>query len=181
MIKKIFIALIGFFLIIVFYFVYAVIINPKSPKGETSIIEKELELNVSYYRPYKKNRLIFGEKKDSALVPFNEYWRLGANFATELSLNKPVLFSEKNLKAGSYRMYAIPNSKSWEVVLNSEAGAFGFNPPDKKNDILSVIVPVQEMDQSFEQFTIDFNKDSLGINLIMYWDKTKVLVPIKPN
>ena len=181
MIKKIFIALIGFFLIIVFYFVYAVIINPKSPKGETSIIEKELELNVSYYRPYKKNRLIFGEKKDSALVPFNEYWRSGANFATELSLNKPVLFSEKYLKAGSYRMYAIPNSKSWEVVLNSEAGAFGFNPPDKKNDILSVIVPVKEMDQSFEQFTIDFNKDSLGINLIMYWDKTKVLVPIKPN
>ncbi len=181
MIKKIFIALIGFLLIVVFYFVYAVIINPKSPKGEASIIEKELELNVSYYRPYKKNRLIFGEKKDSALVPFNEYWRLGANFATELSLNKPVLFSEKNLKAGSYRMYAIPNSKSWEVVLNSEAGAFGFNPPDKKNDILSVIVPVQEMDQSFEQFTIDFNKDSLGINLIMYWDKTKVLVPIKPN
>ena len=181
MIKKIFIALLGFFLIIVFYFVYAVVINPKSPKGKTSIVEKELELNVSYYRPYKKNRLIFGEKKDSALVPFNEYWRLGANFATELSLNKPVLFSEKNLKAGSYRMYAIPNSKSWEVVLNSEAGAFGFNPPDKKNDILSVIVPVQEMDQSFEQFTIDFNKDSLGINLIMYWDKTKVLVPIKPN
>ena len=181
MIKKIFIALIGFFLIIVFYFFYAVIINPKSPKGEASIIEKELELSVSYYRPYKKNRLIFGEKKDSALVPFNEYWRLGANFATELSLNKPVLFSEKNLKAGSYRMYAIPNSKSWEVVINSEAGAFGFNPPDKKNDILSVIVPVQEMDQSFEQFTIDFKKDSLGINLIMYWDKTKVLVPIKPN
>ncbi len=54
MIKKIFIALIGFFLIIVFYFFYAVIINPKSPKGEASIIEKELELSVSYYRPYKK-------------------------------------------------------------------------------------------------------------------------------
>ena len=181
MIKKLFIALIGFFLIVVLYFIYALIINPKSPKGEASIIEKDLELNVSYSRPYKKNRLIFGEKKDNALVPHNEYWRLGANFATELSLNKPVLFSEKNLKAGSYRMYAIPNSKSWEVVLNSEAGAFGFNPPDKKNDILSVIVPVKEMDQSFEQFTIDFNKDSLGINLIMYWDKTKVLVPIKPN
>ena len=181
MIKKIFIALIGFFLIIIFYFFYAVIINPKSPKGEASIIEKELELSVSYYRPYKKNRLIFGEKKDSALVPFDEYWRLGANFATELSLNKPILFSEKNLNAGSYRMYAIPNSKSWEVVLNSEAGAFGFNPPDKKNDILSVIVPVQETDQSFEQFTIDFNRDSLGINLIMHWDKTKILVPIKPN
>lgn len=181
MIKKIFIALIGFFLIVVFYFAYAVLINPKSPKGNASIIEKDLELNVSYSRPYKNNRLIFGEKKDSALVPFNEYWRLGANFATELSLNRSILFSEKNLNAGSYRMYAIPNSKSWEVVINSEAGAFGFNPPDKKNDILSVIVPVQEKDQSLEQFTIDFNKDSLGINLIMHWDKTKVLVPIKPN
>ena len=33
MIKKIFIALIGFFLLIVFYFTYAIIINPKSPKG----------------------------------------------------------------------------------------------------------------------------------------------------
>ena len=181
MIKKIFIALIGFFLLIVFYFTYVLVINPKSPKGYANIVENDLELNISYSRPYKKNRLIFGEKKDSALVPYNEYWRLGANFATELSLNKPILFSEKNLKPGSYRMYAIPDSQSWEVVLNSEAGTFGFNPPDKQNDILSVIVPVQEMDESLEQFTIDFNKDTLGINLIMSWDKTRVIVPIKPN
>ena len=40
MIKKIFIALIGFFLLIVFYFTYAVIINPKSPKGYANIVEK---------------------------------------------------------------------------------------------------------------------------------------------
>ena len=85
------------------------------------------------------------------------------------------------LKPGSYRMYAIPDSQSWEVVLNSEAGTFGFNPPDKQNDILSVIVPVQEINESLEQFTIDFNKDTLGINLIMSWDKTRVIVPIKPN
>ena len=72
------------------YFIYALIINPKSPKGEASIIEKDLEWNVSYSRPSKKNRLIFGEKKDNALVPYNEYWRLGANVATELSLNKSI-------------------------------------------------------------------------------------------
>ena len=44
MIKKIFIALIGFFLIVVFYFAYAVLINPKSPKGNASIIEKDLTI-----------------------------------------------------------------------------------------------------------------------------------------
>jgi len=181
MIKKIIIALLFILLITVFYFVYAVLINPVSPKGKSSIVTNEIELRVSYYRPYKKNRLIFGKKEDSALVPFNQYWRLGANFATKLSLNKPISFSEKDLNAGSYRMYAIPSSESWEVILNSEVGAFGFNPPDKENDILSITVPVQKMDESLEQFTIDFNKDSLGINLIMRWDKTKVVIPIKPN
>ena len=181
MIKKIIIALLIILLIIVSYFVYAVFINPISPKGQSSIVTNDIELKVSYYRRYKKNRLIFGEKKDSALVPFNEYWRLGANFATELFSNKSISFSGKDLSAGSYRMYAIPSSESWEVVLNSEAGAFGFNPPDKSNDMLSVNVPVQKMDESLEQFTIDFNKDSLGINLIMRWDKTKIIIPIKPN
>ena len=93
MIKKIIIALLIILLIIVSYFVYAVFINPISPKGKSSIVTNDIELKVSYYRPYKKNRLIFGEKKDSALVPFNEYWRLGANFATKLFSNKSISFS----------------------------------------------------------------------------------------
>ena len=181
MMKKIFIGLLTIFLLIISFFIYGIYIKPKSPKGESSIKHNNLELKVSYYRPYKKNRLIFGYKKDSALVPFNEYWRLGANFATVLSSNKSISFAGKNLNSGSYRMYAIPNPESWEVFINSEAGAFRFYPPDKKNDVLSVNIPIKEMDESLEQFTIDFNKDSIGINLRMRWDKTKILIPVNLN
>ena len=58
MIKKIFIALIGFFLLIVFYFTYVLLINPKSPKGYANIVENDLVntvcVGVQYTNSYKK-------------------------------------------------------------------------------------------------------------------------------
>ena len=80
---------------------------------------------MSYSSPYKKGRVIFGESSAGALVPYGAYWRLGANAATEISLNKDVMFAGTPLKAGKYRMYAVPGEKTWQVILNGELGKSG--------------------------------------------------------
>jgi hypothetical protein len=153
--------------------------RPLSPKQTVTYNHNGLEIKVVYCRPFKKDRLIFGEAKVGALVPYGKYWRLGANEATEITLSKDVTLGGKPLKAGSYRMYAVPNELSWGISLNSELGKWGFDEPDYSSDVLRTEVPVNTAPVSTEQLTIALGNDSTGVNMEIAWDVLHVHVPIK--
>jgi len=180
MIKKILIGLGVLLLLFVFYSVYVLFIaTPKSPPGTAEYSDQELEITVSYSRPYKKGRLIFGEESEDALQPFGQYWRLGANAATEISLSKDVLFAGEPLSAGTYRMSAVPGPKAFKINLNSELDVFfGIGEPDPEMDVLSVDAPVTPQANETEMFTINFSSDSEAILMNFIWDKTLFSVPI---
>jgi Protein of unknown function (DUF2911) len=180
--KKIFIVIGILLLAYAAYFVYGIITTRSHSPSETKAISHEgLDVKVIYCRPYKKGRLIFGSEQDEALVPYEKYWRLGANEATEITFSKDVTFAGKPIQAGTYRMYAVPHASSWEVSLNSELGKFGFFEPNYALDVAKVDVPVTNAPQETEQFTITFDPDSSGVNMNMAWDKTLVQVPINPQ
>jgi len=151
-----------------------------SPKGTASYNKNGLEVSVKYGRPFKRGRLIFGKEDESALVPYDKYWRLGANEATEITFNKDVNFAGKAIKAGTYRMYTVPaSSKVWTVVLNSELGKWGAWDADHTLDVLKVEVNPVIVNESVEQFTIDFEEAQQGIIMNFKWDTTKVPVAIQ--
>ena len=178
--KKIFIVIGILLLAYGAYFVYGILTTRShSPSETTTISHQGLDVKVIYGRPYKKERLIFGPEQDNALVPYEKYWRLGANEATEITFSKDITFADKPVKAGTYRMYAVPSSNSWQVTLNSELGKFGYFEPNYALDVVKVDVPVVSAPQELEQFTITFDPDSSGVNMNMAWDKTLVSVPIK--
>jgi len=161
------------------YFLYGIFTTRSHSPNETKTISHQgLDVKVVYFRPYKKGRLIFGSEKDEALVPYDKYWRLGANDATEITFNKDVNFVNKTVQAGSYRMYAVPNENSWQISLNSELGKFGYFEPNYALDVVKVEVPVVKATEETEQFTITFDPDSSGVNMDIIWDKTLVRVPI---
>jgi hypothetical protein len=165
---------------VVAYFVYGFLTTRSHSPSETKTISHQgLDVKVVYCRPYKKERLIFGEEKDNALVPYGKYWRLGANEATEITFSKDVTFGDKAVQAGSYRMYAIPNAKSWQITLNSELGKFGYFEPNYALDVTKYEAPVANTSQETEQFTINLEPDSSGVNMSFIWDNTLVNVPIK--
>lgn len=180
--KKIFIIL-GILLIgYVAYFFYGVFTTRSHSPSETKTISHQgLDVKVVYCRPFKKGRLIFGSEKDEALVPYDKYWRLGANDATEITFSKDVNFAGKAVQAGSYRMYAVPRADSWQISLNSELGKFGFFEPNYALDVAKVEVPVSSSPQENEQLTIAFDPDSAGVSMSIAWDKTLVRVPITTN
>jgi hypothetical protein len=151
-----------------------------SPKGAITYSKNGLDISVTYGRPFKKGRIIFGPEDQSALVPYNKYWRLGANEATEIAFSKDVTFGGKPVKSGTYRMYTIPGENMWTVVLNTELGKWGAFEADHKLDVIKVEVPPTALTEPVEQFTIDFTEASeQGVLLNFNWDKTKVSVPIK--
>jgi hypothetical protein len=68
---------------------------------------------VVYSRPQKKGRTMIG-----ATEPFGKVWRVGANETTEIKFYKDVTFGDKEVKAGTYALYAIPGEKDWTLILN---------------------------------------------------------------
>lgn len=132
-----------------------------------------LMARVIYSRPLKNGRSVFGE-----LVEYGQIWRLGANEATEIELYRDMKCGTDNkLKKGRYTMYAIPYQDKWTIIFNKETDSWGAFQYDPKKDVLRVDVPVQKLTEPAEAFTMQFEKDSTGINLAIMWDNVKALVP----
>ena len=163
-------------IIIVSGMIYILFINPVSPRGSAEIVKDNLIMSVDYGRPYKKERLIFGNSDAGALVPYGKYWRLGANMATTFETNQKISFAGRLLDKGKYRMYVVPYKDSWKLTLNTEAGSFGYNEPNYELDILSINVSTINMSELLEQLTIDFIEDDLGISMTIRLDSTMVRV-----
>lgn len=145
-----------------------------SPPATTELVTDSYSIKVDYCRPYKKGREIFGE-----LLPYDTYWRTGANEPTIITFSNDFIFGSKTVQAGSYRLYTIPREKEWDVVLNSEVEKWGLWEPDYALDIVKMTVPVEKSDSCAEQFLIQLTENGKGADLAMIWDLTKVVVPIK--
>jgi hypothetical protein len=147
-----------------------------SPEAVAETHQNGINVKVTYSRPGKKGRLIFGREKDNALVPYGKVWRTGANEATLIEFEKDILMGGKLVKAGKYSMYSAPGQGSWKIILNAETGQWGTEYNDGK-DLLRVEVPIRIRPTVQELFHVYFEEIPLGINMILSWDQTEAIVP----
>ncbi|HNP53632.1 MAG TPA: DUF2911 domain-containing protein, partial [Ferruginibacter sp.] len=110
-----------------------------------------LLIRVVYSRPAMNNRVIFGD-----LVEYGKVWRLGANEATEIEFFQPVTIGKVKVKKGRYTLYAIPDTSTWTIILNSETDTWGSFAYDSKKDLLRVPVSVELLTSPEEHFGIRF-------------------------
>ncbi len=161
------------------YFYTEVFKKPLSPKDTVEFRLNDLELEVFYNRPSKRERDIFG-----GLVAYNKVWRTGANEATTFETNQALKIGNDSLAAGKYTLWTIPNKDSWQVIFNSKQYPWGVNEVmqsmrEEEFDIINIEVSVQSLENSVEQFTIAFDNSTDNLSLTMAWDKTKIVVPLK--
>lgn len=129
---------------------------------------------VIYSRPAKNSRTVFGD-----LIEFDKIWRLGANEATELELFRDARIGNLRVKKGRYTLYAIPSEKSWTLIINRDNDTWGAFKYDPKKDVGRVTIPVEAMTDNTECFTMFFEKAGSVVNLFIYWDNYKAVVPIQ--
>lgn len=147
----------------------------KSPLSIAKINHNDTYLKITYSRPTKKGRKIFGD-----LVPYDKIWRTGANEATEITITQPIQFAGKKVEPGTYSIFTIPAEQKWTVVLNEEKGQWGAYKYNKKKDYLRVQVPSKKLDETVEAFTIEFSKPENNSTILsMMWDQTKIDIPIQ--
>jgi Protein of unknown function (DUF2911) len=150
-----------------------------SPKDTVEFKLNDLELEVFYNRPSKRERVIFG-----GLVNYNKVWRTGANEATTFKTNQTLKIGNDSLAAGKYTLWTIPDKDSWQVIFNSKQYAWGVNDAlqamrEAEFDVININVPVKFLEKTVEQFTIAFDNSTDNLSLTMAWDKTKIVVPLK--
>ena len=83
------------------------------------------------------------------------------------------------LKAGVYSLFTIPQKDKWTIIINSEVGLWGAYNYNQKLDVMRFDVPVTTSDVVYEAFTIELNHRNDVADLLLYWDKTKISIPIK--
>lgn len=147
-----------------------------SPAAEVKQTVGLTEVSVSYSRPSKKKREIFGN-----LVPYNEMWRTGANKNTMITTDRILIFDKDTLQPGTYAIFTKPSVGTWEVYFYTDTENWGT--PENWDDskvVATASAMTTTMNDVTETFTIGFdNLTSKGADLTFTWDKTKASVSFK--
>ena len=124
-------------------------------------------IKISYTRPSMRGRVIFG-----GVVPWNRYWRTGANRATKIAVSHPLNFNGKILPAGEYSVFTMPSQAGWTIMFNKEANIWGtdYNPA---HDVLRVPMQVVLLNEPVELMTIEVVPKGNDGEINVIWEKTK--------
>lgn len=135
-------------------------------------------LRVTYSRPAKKGRKVFGE-----LQKFGEMWRVGANESTELMVYSNVKVGGKTLKAGErYSVHALVNEKEWTIYFSTlldSWGSYAFQGNPEATTVAKITVPTKKTQKTVELLGIFFEKSDDGAHMIIGWDDTMARVPFQ--
>lgn len=152
------------------------VIKPRpSPLAIVSSRYKDSYIKITYSQPHKNGRTIFG-----GIVPFGQVWRTGANEATELTISRDIKINGQDLKAGTYALLTIPDKDHWTIILNGDLGMWGAYNYNTAYDVLKFEVPVIATgDFVYEAFSILIDPRNSKADIILAWDRTKVVIPVQ--
>lgn len=138
--------------------------------------DKEILARVTYSRPQKKGRELFGD-----LVPYSQVWRTGANESTEITLYEDLKIGDKDVRAGTYTLYIIPEKDKWTVIINRKNNTWGAYDYDESQDVTRFTVPVKDSPTNLEAFSMNFISKNQNADLLMGWGDKYVAVPFSTN
>lgn len=133
-----------------------------SPLRADSVMKNNAWLKIEYSSPAVRERKIWGD-----LVPYGRIWRTGANQATLLSTETSIKLQGQNIDAGRYAVFTVPDSDTWEVILNSDFDQWGTYQYDSTLDVARFKVTPYTTRQMNERMKFYFEEDSLKFR----WEK----------
>ena len=136
----------------------------ESPPKEASFDIQGVKVNLAWGAPKVKGRVIWGE-----LVPYGEVWRTGANEATTIEFDKNAKVGGKEIPAGKYALFTIPEKKQWTIIFNTRADQWGAFEYQKEKDQLRITAKPETA-----EMTESLNFISENDHVYLVWEKLKV-------
>ena len=141
------------------------------------------KVTIVYGRPYSKDpktgevRKIWGK-----LVPFGKVWRTGADEATLITTEQPIVLGGTALPAGTYSLFTLPAADGTaKLIVNKKTGQWGIpykEQSEATNELARIDLKKDTLDKTVDQFTmaIQPNLDGGG-TLQMMWETTQYSMP----
>lgn len=152
-----------------------------SPHETISAVIDGNRVTIVYGRPYTKNprsgevRKIWG-----GLVPYGKVWRTGADEATLLITQKPLVIGDTTVPAGAYTLWTLPaDDGSAKLIINKQVGQWGVGPGsyDESQDLARVDLKKASLDKPVDQFTMSVGREGSGGVIKLDWENTEYSVP----
>jgi hypothetical protein len=147
--------------------------RPSPPATASCALAAGKTITVDYSSPRVNGRKIFGEHE-----PYGKVWRAGANEATTFVTTADLKVGGKDVPAGGYTLFAIPNADSWTLIISKKTGEWGTAYPGPGEDQARVEMKVSKPSSLVENFTIAFDKGGSGCTMKMEWETTRASVEI---
>jgi hypothetical protein len=151
--------------------------KPLSPHTSAMTMVGDAHIHFDYSSPGVRKRIIFG-----GLLPYDAVWQAGAHMATWMETNKDLRIAGKDLKAGKYGFFVIPNQEEWTIIFNTNWDQHGKDDYDMKDDVIrfKVTPKMSEVVQEHLEYKIIKTSDSLGV-IKMAWEKVSIEFPFEVN
>jgi Protein of unknown function (DUF2911) len=128
-------------------------------------------ITVDYSSPRMKGRKIFGE-----LVPYGQVWRTGANEATTFVTTTGLTAEGRDIPAGNYTVFTIPEQSKWTLIVNKKTGEWGIPYKYESDELARIPMSVGTTSGPVEDFTISFDQGGDTCALKISWEQTAASV-----
>jgi hypothetical protein len=148
------------------------------PVNASAVIDGD-HITVDYYAPSMHGRKIMGN-----LVPYDEVWCTGANWATKITTEADLDINGLKVPKGSYSIWTLPNDKQWLLIINKQTGQFHLNY-DQSQDFGRVKMNLKTLPSPVETFKIELQSSAGNTpgngkgTLSLLWENTDAWVPIR--
>ena len=149
------------------------------------------DIAIDYGRPAMRGRKIFGN-----VVPWNQVWRTGANFATRLTTSVDLVMGGTTIPKGSYTLWTLPAAAGpWKLIINKQTKApcegnacelptrarLWGTDYDADSDFARVDLKVERLPRPVEQLAIAVEPQGKGGGglLTVQWETTRASVAIQ--
>jgi hypothetical protein len=147
--------------------------RPSPPATASCDLGDGKTLTVDYSSPKVKGRKIFG-----GLVPYGQPWRVGANEATTFATTADLKAGGKDVPAGDYTIFTIPDESKWMLIISKKTGEWGIPYPGAGSDLLRVEMKAGKLPSTVEDFKISFDKTGNGCTMNIAWETTLASIEI---
>jgi hypothetical protein len=150
-----------------------------SPPASTSAVIDGDHISIDYYAPSMHGRKVMG-----GLVPYDEVWCTGANWATKITTEAGLDINGLKVPKGSYSIWTLPNEKQWLLIINKQTGQFHLNY-DQSQDFGRVKMNLKTLPSPVETFKIELQSSAGNTpgngkgTLSLLWENTGAWVPIR--
>jgi hypothetical protein len=142
------------------------------------VIDRTNRVSIYYGRPFSKDpktgelRKIWG-----GLVPYGKAWRLGADEATLLITQQPIMIGSTEIPAGAHSLFMLPDeSGTSKLIINNQIGHWGLQY-DEKQDLARVDLVKTSVDPQVDQLTMAIESNPSGGGIIkITWEKNQFSV-----